>query len=435
VSDIQDETLSDDVGSPNADWESVRVQFDLARFEVVADRVATYLRVASPEAPHRINVLDIGSSNANSAVAWALLYSHYGFDVHVDVCDVGQSDATDAEAIDRSLGAFGLSGRVALHSTHCGEGVTLKFAGRRFDFIYVGGSHEYAPTLANCAIAAKLAGDTAVIAGDGYDYINARDRVEAVSHVFERLTVDQEKWFVYLSDGRSIRATEHGATIRTIERELTIDPQSPWASLPGGADRNVLIGLSDFVSSHYRALNRRHLDVLDFGTSFGRNASAWATLFDEQGFLVHVDTLEDSDADVAEEVVRQIVIDSGLESHIRMYRVGKNESLVQLLAGQPYDFVFVDGRFAYNSVAAAIVVSLKLVSEAGIIAGTGFDEDNPGVIEAVTDLFGAGSITVLFDNVWVIDMANRQPRNDEDGLGAFIRAEEEYAAKHAADVS
>lgn len=65
----------------------------------------------------------------------------------------------------------------------------------------------------------------------------------------------------------------------------------------------------------------------------------------------------------------------------------------------PFDMVYIDGDHSYEAAKADIEAWWPLVSQKGIIGGHDFDDQHPGVKEAVTEFADAHGLTVYVTNV------------------------------------
>lgn len=199
------------IGGPYAPWHSVQGCLSVEACEYVASRVAAYF---SDEPGKRIDILEIGTLFGRSAVGWVELLRQFGFDVRVDTCDAYTWLSRSPEVVRANIRRFGMEDQVTVHQVGLNENLIRRFQGKKFDFIYIDGSHEYKSVLSDCVMGLKMAKERAVVAGDDFAE-RFQDVIDAVRDIFreDAISVMHEQWMVYLDGRQSSRPNcEGGAT-------------------------------------------------------------------------------------------------------------------------------------------------------------------------------------------------------------------------------
>lgn len=70
------------------------------------------------------------------------------------------------------------------------------------------------------------------------------------------------------------------------------------------------------------------------------------------------------------------------------------ENKSEFFGGHPTHFVYIDGDHAYDAVNADIQAWWPVVSDIGILAGHDFNDDHPGVVQAVTEFAEREQLTI-----------------------------------------
>jgi hypothetical protein len=65
------------------------------------------------------------------------------------------------------------------------------------------------------------------------------------------------------------------------------------------------------------------------------------------------------------------------------------------------DFIYIDANHDYEFVKDDITNALKKIKKDGLVAGHDYNEENPGVIKAVNEIFGKPNI-IFSDSSWLI---------------------------------
>jgi lipopolysaccharide biosynthesis glycosyltransferase len=124
-----------------------------------------------------INILEIGTYHGRSSIALCLGLLNLGYDCNIDTCDVfnvdpnrkdGEIFAPNKEVVDETISKFELSSRIKTYKIINNDIENVIPINKKYDFIYIDGSHRYNDVISNCTTAKKLIKSSGVIFGDDY---------------------------------------------------------------------------------------------------------------------------------------------------------------------------------------------------------------------------------------------------------------------------
>lgn len=122
----------------------------------------------------------------------------------------------------------------------------------------------------------------------------------------------------------------------------------------------------------------RRLNILEVGSFRGESAALWG----EFGHVTCVDLWPDGTGIFARNM-KLLGVD------YTSYRGDSAKLLKQFIeAGHLYDIVYIDGAHDYHGCRSDLELGRQLVKPGGILCGDDFDEEHPGVINAVGDILG-----------------------------------------------
>jgi predicted O-methyltransferase YrrM len=135
----------------------------------------------------------------------------------------------------------------------------------------------------------------------------------------------------------------------------------------------------------------------------------------------HLSTLASHGKDVIIEEFKRNMTDYGLINHISIFR-GRTDDILQNMASNTYDIIFIDGCHQYDQVVRDIESCKHLVSPTGIICGHDYEKRGSsvsashikksqdlsversiphwGVILAVKECFGKNNVPVFPSKMW-----------------------------------
>lgn len=235
-------------GTYRLDWRDIRGALTPHNCEYVANRAAEFF---SAEPGRHLNVLEIGTCFGRTSIAFCLSLQEKGFDVHVDTCDIYASspdypdDYTTIDKVQENIALFGLERYVTLHHVGGNENLLARFGAKRFDFVYIDGSHEYKQVAADIVIALQLVNQKAIIIGDDF---NLRDVRDAVFSIFRHncVSVEHQQWSVAINSKRT-----HDLISLLPERRQNRQAIYPANLLPGKLEysNNLVEVVADLIAS------------------------------------------------------------------------------------------------------------------------------------------------------------------------------------------
>jgi hypothetical protein len=76
-------------------------------------------------------------------------------------------------------------------------------------------------------------------------------------------------------------------------------------------------------------------------------------------------------------------------------------NIINTIPNQEFHFIYIDADHSYESVKKDIIMMLEKVKDGGFIGGHDYNEEHPGVVQAVREIFGNNVIERFCDESWL----------------------------------
>jgi len=185
------------------DWSDIYGALTTHNCNYVATLIAKFF-ANSLESP--LAGLEIGTYCGRTSIAFCTVLQEFGFKVHIDTCDIFAptpdypTEFPSAEKVRANIREFGMESLITSHHVGSNENLLRRFGNKRFDFVYIDGSHEFKQVAADIVTALKLVKDRAIIVGDDFNLTDVQDAVYSI-FVPESVMVEHYQWSIGIEAG------------------------------------------------------------------------------------------------------------------------------------------------------------------------------------------------------------------------------------------